>query len=222
MRLRSSWLILTFTLTAALQAQPQIGSGTCTNSTLVGTYYYLLSGDVFSGSQAYPYVELGKLVADGQGGVSGSSHASVGGSISAYTLSGTYSVQSGCTGSMSLSVNSQPSGSLRFQVVNGGQGAMVAFSSPSGVVTGRAYRQTASAGAIQCGTASLTGSYAYLLTGVAAYQSGNSYYYSQSGSATGDGRGKMSATAMVNVGGSTLTTTGQGPYSVGTLMPSND
>jgi hypothetical protein len=34
------------------------------------------------------------------------------------------------------------------------------------------------------------------------------------GSATGDGRGSMSATGMTNVSGSTVTTTGQGPYSV--------
>ena len=206
-------LILASLLTTAVQAQPQIGGGVCTNSTLNGIYYYLLSGDLLSGNQAYPYVELGKLVADGQGGVSGSSHASVGGSISAYTLAGTYSVQSSCTGSMTLSVNSQPSGSLTFQVVNGGQGAIIAFSGPSGVVAGRLYRQTAGAGPIQCGTASLSGSYAYLLTGV-AFLSGNGYYYSQTGSATGDGRGNMNATGMANVGGSTLTSTGQGPYSV--------
>ena len=70
MRLHSGSLILALTLTTALQAQPQIGGGVCTNSTLSGIYYYLLSGDLLSGSQVYPYVELGKLVADGQGGIS--------------------------------------------------------------------------------------------------------------------------------------------------------
>jgi uncharacterized protein (TIGR03437 family) len=114
---------------------------------------------------------------------------------------------------MTLSVNSQPPGSLTFQLVNGGQGAIIAFSGPSGVVAGRAYRQTAAAGSIQCGTASLSGSYAYLLTGV-AFLSGTAYYYSQAGSATGDGNGNMNATGMANVSGSTLTATGQGPYSV--------
>jgi len=178
-----------------------------------GIYYYLLSGDLLSGTQVYPYVELGKLAADGQGGISGNSHASVGGSISAYTLAGTYSMQASCTGSMTLSVNSQPAGSLTFQMVNGGQGAILAFSSSSGVVAGRAYRQTAGAGSIQCSMASLSGSYAYLLTG-AAFLSGNGYYYSQAGSATGDGRGNMNATGMANVSGSTVTSTGQGPYSV--------
>jgi uncharacterized protein (TIGR03437 family) len=213
MRLVSGNVLLAFLLTTAVHAQPQIGGGVCNNATLSGIYYYLLSGDLLSGNTVYPYVELGKLVANGQGGVSGNSHASIGGSISAYTLSGTYSVQSNCTGSMALSVNSQSPSSITFQVTSGGQSAIVAFSSSSGVVAGRAYRQTAATGTIQCATASLSGSYAYLLTGV-AFISGNGYYYSQAGSATGDGLGNLNASGMVNVNGNTLASTGQGPYSV--------
>lgn len=178
-----------------------------------GIYYYLLTGDLLSGNQIVPYVELGKLVADGQGGVSGNSHASIGGSISAYTIVGRYSVQSNCTGSMTITVNSQASGSFTFQVIRGGLGLIIALSG-SGVTAGRAYRQTASAGTIQCGTASLSGNYAYLLTGV-VFQSGIAYQYSQTGSATGDGRGNLGATGIINVNGSTVTATGQGPYSVG-------
>jgi uncharacterized protein (TIGR03437 family) len=203
-------MILSSFLTGAMQAQPQIGGGVCANSTLNGTYYYLLSGDVLSGNQIDPYVELGKLVADGQGRLSGNSHASIGGNISAYTLAGTYSVQSTCTGSMSLSVNSQPPSSVTFQVVSGGLGAIIAFSGPTGVVAGRAYRQTSSAGSIQCAAPSLSGSYAYLLTGAF----GNGFYYSQVGNATGDGRGGMTETGMANVSGTTLSSTGQGSYSV--------
>lgn len=74
-RLFKHSLFLAFLLTTALQAQPQIGGGVCTNSTLSRVYYYLLSGELLSGGQVYPYVELGKLVADGQGGVTGNSHA---------------------------------------------------------------------------------------------------------------------------------------------------
>lgn len=77
MRLLTGSLVLAFLLTTAVQAQPQIGGGVCTDSTLSGIYYYLLSGDLLSGNQVYPYVELGKLVADGKGSVAGNSHASV-------------------------------------------------------------------------------------------------------------------------------------------------
>jgi hypothetical protein len=58
---------------------------------------------------------------------------------------------------------------------------------------GRAYRQTAGAAPLQCATASLSGSYAYLLVGV-AFQSNSTFYYSQAGTAVGDGRGNLSAT----------------------------
>ncbi len=105
MRLLSVTLSLAFFLPVGVQAQPKIGGGVCTNATLSGVYYYLLSGDLLSGNFVFPYVELGKLVADGQGSVSGNSHASIGGSISPYTLAGTYAVQSSCTGSIALSVN---------------------------------------------------------------------------------------------------------------------
>lgn len=64
----------------------------------------------------------------------------------------------------------------------------------------------------------MSGSYGYLLTGV-AFQSGSAYYYSEAGSATGDGRGNMSAAGMANASGNTITTTGQGPYSLQVTAP---
>lgn len=137
----------------------------------------------------------------------------MGGVISAYAVTGSYSVQDNCTGGMTLSVNSQPPGSLTFQIVNGGQGAIFAFSMPTGVAVGRAYRQTESGGSNQCGTGSLSGSYGYVLSGV-SFTSGSGLYYSQAGRATADGRGNLSVTSMTNVSGSTSTTTGQGPYTM--------
>jgi uncharacterized protein (TIGR03437 family) len=196
-----------------LNAQPQIGGGTCTNGSFTGIYHYILQGDLVSGGLIYPYAELGKLVSDGQGRVTGSSHASVSGAISASTITGTYSVQANCTGSMTLSVNAQSPSSLTFQLVNGGQGGIIAFSSSTGVVAGRAYRQTANLASIQCGPASLSGTYGYLLTGI-VFNGNTAFYYSQAGTATADGRGGMSATGMANVNGTTLTSTGQGNYSI--------
>lgn len=115
---------------------------------------------------------------------------------------------------MTLLVNSKSPASFVFQVVNGGQGLMAAIAGPGAIAPGRAYRQTASAGSIQRKTASLSGSYAYLLSGV-AYMSGNSYQYTQTGSMTGKGLGHMSATGMANVSGNAVSATGQGPYAAG-------
>jgi hypothetical protein len=110
---------------------------------LNGTYFYVLDGVVASGNLVLPYAELGKLNADGNGSVSGQSTFSVGGSLRSASLSGTYAVEGNCTGTMTLTVKS-PSGTsmetLTFQIIYGGQSAVVAFSSSGGVVAGRAYR----------------------------------------------------------------------------------
>jgi hypothetical protein len=187
------------------------GGGACTNAIFNGTYYYVLSGDLASGNAIYPYAELGKLVADGQGNVSGRSQASVGGLLSSYTLSGNYSVQPNCSGTLALTVNSKAGSPITFQVVNGGEGAVISESQQSAVIAGRAYR---SDGAGQCQNGSLSGGYGYLLTGV-VYVSGSAYYSSQAGSVVSDGNGNLSVVSTVNTNGTTLTGNSTGTYSLG-------
>jgi hypothetical protein len=222
MRFPQYTLMFALLICVPVHSQPRIGGGTCTNSIFNGTYYYVLSGTVISGSAVYPYAELGKLVADGQGNVSGRSQASVGGLLGNYTLSGTYSVQANCAGTLTLTANSQTSPPAIFQVVNGGEGAIIAYSMQSAVVTGQAYR---SDGAGQCANGSVSGSYAYLLTGV-TWVSNIGYYYSQAGNAVSDGNGNMSVGSTVNVNGTTVSTSATGSYSLasdcsGTVRVSN-
>jgi uncharacterized protein (TIGR03437 family) len=107
-------------------------------------------------------------------------------------------------------VNSQPTPPATFQIVDGGQEFVVAFSTANAVVVGRAY----SAGSNQCATGSLSGSYGYLLTGVASL-SGSNLTFAETGTATSDGNGKLSAIAITNFGGTASNVTGQGPYSIG-------
>ena len=111
-------LLLLITL-CPLSAQAQGGTG-CNKSSFDGTYFYLLTGDVAVNGSVQPYAELGKLTADGQGSVSGQSKASIGGSLGSYSLAGSYSIQGNCTGTLTLSVNSQWSETLTFQIVEGG------------------------------------------------------------------------------------------------------
>lgn len=200
-------------LLVPLHAQTQIGGGTCSTSTLSGTYFYLVSGSVLSQGSYYAYAELGKLVANGQGNVSGQSQSSLGGVLTNNTLVGTYSVQGNCSGSMSLSVNGQAQSPITFQITNGGLAAVVAFSTPGEVVVGRAYRQTAQAGSIQCSSGSLTGAYGYLLTGVASV-SGSAAYYSDAGSVASDGSGNLTSQSVVNFGGTTAQLQATGTYSI--------
>jgi hypothetical protein len=192
---------------------PQIGGGTCGTSMVNGTYFYILGGTAASSGVFLPYAELGELIADGSGSVSGKSFATVNGQNGTYSLAGTYSVQSNCTGSVSLTVNSQTTATLTFQVINNGQAMIVAISNSGEVVTGRAYRQTAGGGSPQCGNGSLSGTYGYLLTGSVAL-SGGTYTYSDSGQVSGDGNGNLTTTSVANVGGSASNISGTGTYAV--------
>jgi uncharacterized protein (TIGR03437 family) len=199
-----------------LRAQVQIGGGTCANAILSGTYFYLINGSIAEGNQVLPYAELGRLVVDGKGDVSVQYTASIGGAFNSASGSGSYSVQGTCAGSLSLTVNSQ-SETLSFQVVNGGQSANVAVSTPGVVAVGRAYRQTASAASSnQCGVASLSGSYGYLLTGVRTLSLASSLLYADNGQLISDGNGHVSASSAANLNGVTTSTTGTGTYTVAT------
>ncbi len=215
MKLRlSRYLIATALLTSALHAQTQIGGGACSNSVLSGTYFYLITGSVASGNQVLPYAELGKLATDGNGGASGQSKASVNGLLSTYTLAGSYSVQPDCSGTITLTVNSQSTSVLSFRVTNSGQSIIVATSTPGVVAVGRAYRlSAASATPPPCNSAAFSGSYGYLLTG--SIVSGNAaYLYADDGQVVADGNGGLAVSSNANVGGIITPATGTGTYSL--------
>jgi uncharacterized protein (TIGR03437 family) len=205
-------LLLLILVLAPLKAQTQIGGGTCSNSTINGAYFYLLSGEVLSNGSTDAYAELGMLTADGNGNITGQSRASLGGALGTYSLSGTYTVQGNCSGTIMLSVDSQTPTPVMFQIVNGGEGMVVAFSESNEVIIGRAYRQSAQSGNA-CSTASLSGSYGYLLSGVtSAY--GGSLLFSEAGSVVSDGAGGLTAIGFANAGGTTAMVTGTGSYTV--------
>ncbi len=190
-------------------AQPQIGGRGCSNATVSGTYFYLMNGFTVSNGSAAPYAELGKWVADGGGNFTGDSTSSANGTIRTNSLSGTYSVQSNCTGSYSITVNSQSVTQATFQVVGGGMGIVAGITNPGEVLTGRAYRQSASAAPAACGAASLSGAYGYTVAGF-----GPSSATSQTGAVTFDGRGGYGLTETAVIGGAVLQASAQGTYKV--------
>lgn len=201
--------ILAFALFfAPLEAQTQIGGGTCTNSILNGTFFYLQGGTVIDARQAVAAEELGKLVTDGAGSVTGQSTTSLNGSIATHTITGTYAVQADCTGTFNLVVDSQPLGPVALQIVDSGREMLLAASTSEGVVVGRAYIRTNSSASGQCALGSLSGTYGYLLTGVSSV-SGSNFTFAESGTVNSDGGGDLSVTAIVNSSAS-----GQGSYSI--------
>jgi hypothetical protein len=189
-----------------LSAQAQ---SACSNSTLNGTYFYVLSGNVFSSAQQsfVPYAELGKFTADGNGGISGQATASVNFAIGAVSLSGSYAVQGNCTGTIALNTIG-----LTIQIISGGQSAIFVSSSANVVITGQAYR-AASTGGAQCGKGSLNGGYGYVLSGAIVDSSGE-FYYSEAGQVTADGNGNLTDTNVYNLGGGGNSDSGSGTYTI--------
>jgi hypothetical protein len=155
-------ILLAGTCAAGVPANaPQIGGASCTASMLNGTYFYLLTGIVPEGGTSVVYAELGQLVANGTGGVSGQMYTNLSGLKGTYPFTGTYTVQASCAGSMTLTVNSQTTTVLTFQVINNAQALVMAVSKPGEVVTGRAYRTTAASAGTQCANGSFSGAYGF-------------------------------------------------------------
>ena len=88
--------------TLVLMAVPKTfaDGGSCSNSTLQGSYGASITGTV----SGLPLAELDLVSADGKGNfTSGSGTVSIGGTISSFTFTGTYTINADCSGSASLS-----------------------------------------------------------------------------------------------------------------------
>jgi uncharacterized protein (TIGR03437 family) len=130
------------------------------------------------------------------------------GVLSTGVLSGTYAIDSNCTGTFTLYVNSQLGGQATFQVINDGRNAVMVFSNPTSLVTGTLYRQSVDS-STSCNDASISGGYGYLLTGVV----GRSVYI-DNGNVSADGNGNVTVRSTVTLGGAVSSAIASGTYSV--------
>lgn len=91
-------------IVAEVQAQ-----GGCSNATLNGSYRYIFSGSGFPAAgpirptgAELPFAAAGIMAINGDGSLSGSDTASLTGNVLLRSYTGTYTVNSDCTGSMTL------------------------------------------------------------------------------------------------------------------------
>jgi hypothetical protein len=99
-------------------AQSQ-GKETCTDAGVKGTFGVLASGN-FTGVGNVAF--SGQITLDGAGNLSGTDSGSIAGQIfTDASVSGTYSVNSNCTGSATLQVTGEAAQHVNFVVFNGGQ-----------------------------------------------------------------------------------------------------
>jgi hypothetical protein len=96
------------------------GKATCTNAGVKNTYGFRGGGYAFP--SLAPNAWVGQVKLDGLGGYTGSETASLGGTIERFSLTGTYSVNSNCTGTETS--NGSKVTHTFFVIVNGGQSSM--------------------------------------------------------------------------------------------------
>ena len=77
----------------------------CSNAILRGTFAYTSTGSIATPPAiAGPFVEVGTQAFDGNGGTTAAAMSSQNGNISPLTVTGTYTVNPDCTGTMTLQV----------------------------------------------------------------------------------------------------------------------
>jgi hypothetical protein len=97
------------------------GKATCTNAGIKNTYGFRGGGYT---APLVPNAWAGQVKLDGLGGVTGSETASFGGTIESFSLAGSYSVSSNCTGSATFNGSTGNVAHTNFVIVNGGQSIM--------------------------------------------------------------------------------------------------
>jgi hypothetical protein len=91
----------------------------CTNASFQGAFGYTFTG--LTGVNALPFAAVGRLVADGQGNLAGVETDSSNGKIFQRTYTGTYKVNSDCTGSEVSYDNFGKTVKCDFVIVAGGK-----------------------------------------------------------------------------------------------------
>jgi hypothetical protein len=201
-------LLAVFFLSRQAQAQ-------CSNTNLNGVLFYTLSGTIKSGAANVAYQELGKVTADGNGNLVGTTTTSIAGVLaSGLPVTGTYSILANCSGTATL-ITTANTAQLTLQVVNGGglTLASVTTSGSSELADGRFFR-AASATASQCGNGSLQGAYGVLLSG-GTFVGGVRTAFDLDGQVIFDGKGGVTTSAVVTTGTSPgVPLAGTGTYSI--------
>jgi uncharacterized protein (TIGR03437 family) len=171
-------------------AQPVAPS--CAVNAFSGPYTYAISGWIYVSGVPVPYADAGRLVADGNGNFTGKSTFSAGGEIFRRTLTGTYTVNAGCAGTVALSDSLGNTGTLAMTLVNSGQQALFLNTTPNTVVTGHIYR-----GQNTCSNSTLSGSYVYSVSGFGVAP-GVLVPAAYSGTATANGSGSITGSDYIS------------------------
>jgi hypothetical protein len=116
-------------------ANAQVNKG-CNNATLQGTFAYTTSGAfVTAPAPIGPYAETGAQTFDGNGGTATAGMSNTNGNVAVATTTGTYTVNSDCTGTMVLQIAPGIAAHYFFVIANGGSSYQAVCVDPVAVIT---------------------------------------------------------------------------------------
>lgn len=120
-------VLLTLAAAVALVVLPGVTAvhAQCTNATLTGNYGYNFPGFVTPGrgtmGNEVPWAVVGVVTLDGAGNISNRYTAAINGVIyTGQTASGTYTVNSDCTGSITFTAGDAAGGTYNLVIIGGG------------------------------------------------------------------------------------------------------
>ncbi len=117
----------------------------CSNATLQGAFGYTSTGSLLASIPmlpppfAGPFAEVGRQTFDGKGDTDASATTSSNGNIAPVTVEGTYTVNSDCTGSMTLNVSPFDSVVHADFVIDDDGAQLRAIGTDSGLIETRVY-----------------------------------------------------------------------------------
>lgn len=192
-----------------VSGKAQRRSSACDSSAFSGPYTYAIRGWVVAGGTYQPFADAGRIVADGNGALNGKSTYSASGAIGRRTFSGSYSIDSNCSGTAILRDNLGNVATLPITVVDGGQEVLFIQSESGTTISGRAHR-----GQFACATSVLSGPYSYSIAGYVVSSNGIIMPAADSGMLTADGNGSFRGADTISQGGIVNSRTVSGSYSI--------
>lgn len=121
-------------LAIAPRAKAQVNKG-CNNATLQGTFAYTGTGSSVAPLPPGQYAEVGAQTFDGNGSTTASGMSNTGGTVAPTNSTGTYTVNSDCTGTFTLPLAPGIAAHYFFVIANNGSEYHAVCLDPVAVVT---------------------------------------------------------------------------------------
>jgi hypothetical protein len=132
-------LVIVFATAFVLAIVPGAQAGECSNRTIAGSWGYTITGSTFNTGPVLsgPMAVVGRQTYDLRGNITGTQTANLNGNVFRQVLTGTYTVNPDCTGTMTVFVSPPGiTGHVDFVVVNGGTEMRVIGTDGGGTSTG--------------------------------------------------------------------------------------